>query len=293
MSDELTITSGVGALGVVASLPPPTKGPPDALYMPRRGSFELHGLTGKGFYVWKDGSFNNDDLSFISVLALPVGGGMIGWLYQSRGANFYIFFGDEVIGTTVDFRLDVYGMFWSVDKTTFFPWPTSYGALRFTVALPPSAGVVHTATGENVAQGVGSGSSFERHGLVWKLSLSETDVQELDKSAAYATQLIPEPDVVVAIEFAIGLITTVDDLGGNKGVDISGVLPTTTIFVTPRGSFDIIHVIEIVGGVARKVADQTEAAVKDGIKKVTDGFQKASDEAGKVFKDAGDFFSHL
>lgn len=286
MSDELNISPGVGSSGVVAGVPAPgaTAKLPDALYMPRRGSFELHGVSGRAFYVWKDGTFNDDKLSLVGVAALPIGGGMIGTVYRVIGAKFYIFFGDDKIAVTQDFGLAVYGMFWSVDNRTFFPWPTSYGALRFTVARATTAGAAATGSGENVAQEVGSGSSFERHGLTWKISLSHSDVVKLNEDAAYAAGLVSEPDIVAAIEAGVAIIDTVDTLGGNRGVDITGVLPTTSIFVTPRGSIDIIRVIEIVAGVVTKTLTELDAGVKDGLKQASDALSKVSGEAGKVFK---------
>lgn len=278
-----------------APSPGPTPGPTDFVYLPHRGSFELHAKVGHGYYVWDDGSFNDDNLAFLKLVVLPTGvANLIGQVYQADGASFFIFFGGTAFGTTPD-GLNEYAMYFSVDQINFFPWPTSQGALRFPIQpahFPPIANVLGSGPVAQQIGNRGSTSTFERQGLAWKLTLSEADVQALSQSATFASDFIPDPEVLLAVTFAIGFIESVDSLGGNNGVDISGILGTPTIIVTPHGVFNIMQAIQIVNGVATFIGDQSSSLVTSTANTISQGFQKASQAVGNSTNQAIQWFSN-
>jgi len=244
--------------------------------------FEIHAQIGKGYYVWDDNSFNNDDLAFVKLIVLPVAfpagtSNLIGQVYRSAGASFFIFFGSTAFDKTPD-GVDLFALFFSVDQNNFFPWPTSQGSLRFPIAPESFPPVINVPGIGQVAQQVGSDrvpSTFQRQGLAWKLSLSEGDVQKLSNSATFASQFIPDPEVSAAVILSIEYIQQVDNLGRNKGVDISGILGTSTLIVTPRGTFNIMNVVQIVNGVAKFVVNQSSAAAQAAATTISNGIQQA------------------
>jgi len=186
-------------------------------------------------------------------------------------------------------------MYFSVDQINFFPWPTSQGALRFPIQpahFPPIANVLGSGPVAQQIGNRGSTSTFERQGLAWKLTLSEADVQALSQSATFASDFIPDPEVLLAVTFAIGFIESVDSLGGNNGVDISGILGTPTIIVTPHGVFNIMQAIQIVNGVATFIGDQSSSLVTSTANTISQGFQKASQAVGNSTNQAIQWFSN-
>ena len=256
------------------------------VYFAFRGSFELHGHTGRAFYVWKDGRFFNDTLVFENNPVVPCpGNNLLGFSFRVVGPNpFFIFFGDETIGTA-DPDIKFHALMFSTDNKSFFPWPLHDGlSLRYPVAPAIQPGLANLPGTTERGQGIGNGSTFERHGLVFKLSLSHQDVVQISQSSVAASAMITEPTIRAAIIAAVTHIRAVDSLGGNNGVDIQGVIGNSLLLVTPRGVIDIIRAIEIVGGIVSSVRDESVAAVRDAVRNVSSGLEDARRKAEDLLK---------
>ncbi len=80
-------------------------------------------------------------------------------------------------------------------------------------------------------------AKFERSGLAWRLVLENSEVQDLKKGAALATLVAnPEPAVSKAVAAAIGMIDLVNEIGGRRGVEITGVISYSATTITPKGN---------------------------------------------------------
>lgn len=260
--------------------------PQNLIYFVRRGCFQLHKIFGHGDYTWTDGKYYSDDINFVSYGNL--GGGLFeGYFYKSTDSNFFLFFGNrstETSGTDgIAADLPVYDVFYSFDDLSYNSWPLSQLAIRSdlpnTVLGDPIPGSAGTTAGNATSAG-----KIEIHGATWRVSLDHNEVQALSEGGGTVAALLPIPLVRTAILTAITIVTTVDLLGGNKGVDISGVLGTSTIFVTPKGSFDIFRAVQIIGATAKVIADQTSAAAKVAFNQVKAAWDNVKD-AGDVIAD--------
>jgi hypothetical protein len=267
--------------------------PQNYIYLIRRGFVTLYGRTGSTQFIWRDGTFMSTELSFIRYGSLHSNTGQKweGFFYKAVDANpFYMFFADQSYAVSQSganlVSLPVYDAMYSFDDSSYEDWPVSRGALRTKSSdqIPGDPDPAVDASG-NLTSSTGK---LEMHGAAWKISLTHQEVQELSKGGAIASQLIPVPWVRAAILAAIAYVKAVDAIGGNKGVDITGVVGTSQMLVTPRGSIDIIHLIEVVAGVAKKVADQTNQAVVDAYNKVESGFNDAKAGVGEVLEHWGD-----
>jgi hypothetical protein len=77
--------------------------------------------------------------------------------------------------------------------------------------------------------------AVQRNGPIWNVSLSEAEVQVLVNGTGVGALALPPP-----IDAAVGAIaeyvSLIDELGGNNGVEITGVIGASGAIVTPHGS---------------------------------------------------------
>jgi hypothetical protein len=132
-------------------------------------------------------------------------------------------------------------------------------------------------------------SPFQVQGLVFKVFLTHQQVQALAQAGSLAASIVPNPAIRAAIVAAASYVQIVDNLGGQQGVDISGVIGTTTIIVTPHNSIDIFRVVNVAAGIANQIADQASQAAAQGVKVVVDGIHQAEDAGKKAVNGFHDF----
>lgn len=73
---------------------------------------------------------------------------------------------------------------------------------------------------------------FKQHGPLWCVKLTHQEVELLAKVGGVLDQL-PEPFIRRVITTAVGVVKIVDLIGGNKGVEICGVLGYLGLTITP------------------------------------------------------------
>lgn len=71
-------------------------------------------------------------------------------------------------------------------------------------------------------------------GVVWNVELNHAEVNTLTTGAGVAALAIPPP-VDVAVAAVPAYVALIDQIGGDNGVDISGVIGAAGVIVTPRG----------------------------------------------------------
>lgn len=77
-------------------------------------------------------------------------------------------------------------------------------------------------------------ADFSREGVVWNLYLTHAEVEALNSGAGLAAGAIPPPADAVVLAIA-GYVAMIDKIGGNNGVDITGVVGASGAIVTPHG----------------------------------------------------------
>jgi hypothetical protein len=86
-------------------------------------------------------------------------------------------------------------------------------------------------------------ASLDRTGLAWRVTLENSEIQDLKKGGALASMIAnPEPAISKAIAAGIQIIDVVNEVGGRRGVEITGLIGTSVNTVTPKGSgpYDIL-----------------------------------------------------
>jgi hypothetical protein len=71
-------------------------------------------------------------------------------------------------------------------------------------------------------------------GVVWNVDLNHAEVNALTTEAGFAALAIPPP-IDVAVAAVSAYVALIDQIGGDNGVDISGVIGAAGVIVTPRG----------------------------------------------------------
>lgn len=116
----------------------------------------------------------------------------------------------------------VYGQSFDFDLQEFLDDPESYQAVREVVGESPSDG------------------EFKMFGPVWTLILSDEQTDRLQATIAgsgaiFAAAGLAGAIIAATIAASIAYVRFVNVLGGNNGVEITGVVGTEGIIVTPRG----------------------------------------------------------
>jgi hypothetical protein len=131
--------------------------------------------------------------------------------------------------------------------------------------------------------------NFRISGLLFDLFLTHTQVQTIAATGTIAAQIIPNPAISTAVLASIAIIQTVDAAGGNNGVDISGVIGTSAIMITPHGTVTIFDVVNVVNGVAQIVADQTNSTAAAAIQTVKNEVDQATNAVDNAEKNVKNF----
>jgi hypothetical protein len=116
----------------------------------------------------------------------------------------------------------VYGQSFDFDLQEFLDDPESYQAVREVIGDSPADG------------------EFKMFGPVWTLILSDEQTDRLQASIAgsgaiFAAAGLAAPIIGATIAASIAYVHLVNVLGGNNGVEITGVIGTEGVIVTPRG----------------------------------------------------------
>jgi hypothetical protein len=77
-------------------------------------------------------------------------------------------------------------------------------------------------------------SLVKNTGPIWNVFLSHAQIQVLNNPGAQLGVALLPPPYDAAVEAVIGYISLIDDLGGDQGVDITGVIGTQGVLVTPH-----------------------------------------------------------
>jgi hypothetical protein len=88
--------------------------------------------------------------------------------------------------------------------------------------------------GENEGDQIMPQSLVENTGPVWHVFLSHAQIEVLSSPGAQLGVGLLPPPYDVAIEAAISYIALIDSLGGDQGVDITGVVGVQGVLVTPH-----------------------------------------------------------
>ncbi|MFT3878776.1 MAG: hypothetical protein QM703_03835 [Gemmatales bacterium] len=109
---------------------------------------------------------------------------------------------------------------------------------------------------------------------VWKLTLENDDITKLNQGATLAVILTnPPPQVTAAIGAGLAVINTVNTLGGKKGVDIVGVLGSSVLTVTPKGTSPYSAIVKVKNDV-QQLGDHWAGIAISNIDKVSDYLAK-------------------
>lgn len=101
-------------------------------------------------------------------------------------------------------------------------------------------------------------ANFQSDGGVWQISLSHGDVEELRRDVrAFVTRYAPPFSFI--IESVAALISTVDAIGLNHGVNVAGIIATQLVTVTPA----FASPLQILKGI--KVALQEATGLPGGV----------------------------
>jgi hypothetical protein len=113
--------------------------------------------------------------------------------------------------------------------------------------------------------------NFQSTGPVWDVSMTHGEVNAGNWSAALAAAGAPNP-VTIAIAAATQIVSFIDFLGGDNGVDITGILGVQGCIITPHtfGIFGVLsQATKIVADAGRTIGDFLVKAVGDGSKAVS------------------------
>lgn len=105
-------------------------------------------------------------------------------------------------------------------------------------------------------------------GVLFDLFLTHDQVQTILATGSVAAQVVDVPEISAVILACISFIVSVDQAGGNQGVDISGVIGSTSILVTPHGTVTIFDVVNLVQGIPQLVGDQHNPALSSTIQQL-------------------------
>ena len=131
-------------------------------------------------------------------------------------------------------------------------------------------------------------AKFEQSGLAWRLVLEDSDVQKLKQGAALAALIMnPEPAVSKAVAMAIGMIDLVNEIGGRRGVEITGVISTTNTVVTPKGKGPYGELVKT-GKELSKLGEHWGGIVNGNIEKAGD-WLKENDPGPAIGRALGTF----
>ena len=76
--------------------------------------------------------------------------------------------------------------------------------------------------------------SVVSQGVVWSVDLTRSEVGSLTTASGLAALQLPST-ISIAVAAVAGYVALIDQIGGNNGVDISGVFGLAGAIVTPRG----------------------------------------------------------
>lgn len=98
---------------------------------------------------------------------------------------------------------------------------------------PPSSPPIREANGSAGRYGGIRPNAFNTAGSVWEISLSHEDVLALRRDTSSFVQRYT-PEIAIAVESCASLISIVDAIGFNNGVNVTGIFSTPFVTVTPR-----------------------------------------------------------
>jgi hypothetical protein len=100
---------------------------------------------------------------------------------------------------------------------------------------PPNSPELRPAPNGGQNGGIHINARFDTVGSVWELRLTHAEVMELRRRPREFLRAIGFPEeLAILIEGITYLIVIVDAIGLNNGVNITGILQTTIVTVTPR-----------------------------------------------------------
>lgn len=210
------------------------------------------------------------------VFVVPSGGGPKGWVFRTLLSPFIPPGSSGGIGGAHD----------QVVVNIFFN-PNAIG---------PIGGQDPSGQGSSTTGGVGN-STLTIHGLVFNLFLTHNQVQTIVITGTIAASVIPSPPIQAAVLLSASFLNEMDHAGGNQGVDISGVLGTSQLLITPHGMFNIFRAVKIVQDGAQKfaqqVADETSATATQVVQGIAASVHEAGNAGAHAQEQITGFFQHL